>query len=400
MIIDGDGALFTDDLLAKGETGGTDAAHQLQKHITKYTEDVCSDMNVEHARTFVYLAINMAGMASSLEKTGVLKSKNDLAPFMRAFCLAQPLYSVVDVGHGKERADHKCRQLFDAMVRVPQCKHVIFGPCHDAGYVTVLESYKSYASKISLFETTPAVPSFRQLGYKFCPRPEVFRSEPLLEPPSVSENCGSPASGSNIISTARLGTATKAHNPSKRFQISAIARITTAPTYVLLNASRQRVDESLPKYDAESYERYNQKIINNNGKKFCSEYHLRNNCEWGKGCTYEHGSRLPEAEVTVLKHKARNSKCKSGLQCREIDCPYGHICLSGGRPCKHKDTCNLVDTHHFDPVSGAPHWAPVKTVPYENADIHFSTPVSKLTRMERKRTCRLRSQNLNFWTTP
>ncbi|KAL0764043.1 hypothetical protein CaCOL14_013370 [Colletotrichum acutatum] len=46
---------------------------------------------------------------------------------------AQPLFSFIDVGTGKESADHKIREMLCIMVRIGQCKLVFSGPCHDNG---------------------------------------------------------------------------------------------------------------------------------------------------------------------------------------------------------------------------------------------------------------------------
>lgn len=52
---------------------------------------------------------------------------------------AQPLFNIIDVGNGKERADHKLREMLRLYVPIAQCKHIFFAPCHDNGYLTVFE---------------------------------------------------------------------------------------------------------------------------------------------------------------------------------------------------------------------------------------------------------------------
>lgn len=291
MIIDGDGALFNNNFLAKGERGGAEAAHQLQRHIEKYIQANCSTLDMESARIFVCLNINMAGMASIYEKHGLLETSHDFASFMRSFCVAQPLFSVVDVGHGKERADHKCRQLFDTMIRVPHCKHIIFGPCHDTGYVTVLESYRLYTPKITLLETTPAHARFRELGYKLASFKEVFRSDPLLGPNTAIKKTAS----STTPSMSRYPTPTTTQ-PKSTWASSAKGSISFSnpdakadakpgvkTKYALLNALGQRLDKILPKWDYEDTQRFKQKIADH-GKNFCNGYHLRGKCESTDSC--------------------------------------------------------------------------------------------------------------------
>jgi hypothetical protein len=40
---------------------------------------------------------------------GIFKNPNEMAPFARAFSLNKSLFSMIDVGSGRERADHKVR---------------------------------------------------------------------------------------------------------------------------------------------------------------------------------------------------------------------------------------------------------------------------------------------------
>src|SRR5262245_53402541 len=69
----------------------------------------------------------------------------------------------------------------------PTCKHIIFGGCHDAGYLLNLDQYKHTADKaahITLLESTPAfrgftnLPNFRRTRFDL-----VFRNTPVPEYP-------------------------------------------------------------------------------------------------------------------------------------------------------------------------------------------------------------------------
>jgi hypothetical protein len=51
----------------------------------------------------------MEGLSHKLRSLGILKTPNEMAPFARAFSLNKSLFSLLDVGSGKERADHKVR---------------------------------------------------------------------------------------------------------------------------------------------------------------------------------------------------------------------------------------------------------------------------------------------------
>jgi hypothetical protein len=67
----------------------------------------------------------------------------------------------------------------------PTCRHIIFGGCHDAGYLLNLEQFKHNERKaagITLLETTPAFRGFAELShFKHARFESVFRSQPLPE---------------------------------------------------------------------------------------------------------------------------------------------------------------------------------------------------------------------------
>ena len=57
----------------------------------------------------VQIFYNMEGLSHKLKSVGIFKNPNEMAPFARAFSLNKSLFSFIDVGSGKERADHKVR---------------------------------------------------------------------------------------------------------------------------------------------------------------------------------------------------------------------------------------------------------------------------------------------------
>ncbi|KAJ0145640.1 hypothetical protein CTA2_1004 [Colletotrichum tanaceti] len=114
VIIDGDGAVFQEALLKRGAEGGAEAGYLLE------------DWNI-----IVQVVLNVDGLAKKLHAAGIAPNTagvRTLLEFARGFGRAQPLFSFVDVGAGKESADHKIREMLRVMVRVTQCRHVFFGP--------------------------------------------------------------------------------------------------------------------------------------------------------------------------------------------------------------------------------------------------------------------------------
>ncbi|KAI7285903.1 hypothetical protein KC345_g1484 [Hortaea werneckii] len=90
-VLDGDGAIFQDFLYSQGKDGGAEAAHiqRLRRSIV------------------VYVILNLQGLGMKLASENIISNPNELAAFGRAFGAAQPHFNFIDVGAGKERADHK-----------------------------------------------------------------------------------------------------------------------------------------------------------------------------------------------------------------------------------------------------------------------------------------------------
>lgn len=149
----------------------------------------------------VQIYANFEGLSRKLNNIGWLKSPQELHTFARAFSCNQPLFSFVDVGMGKERADHKLKEMFRLFFQNVQCKHIIFGGCHDNGYIpkyvlcnknsalthSLSESLEQYShdptakDRISLLESTTAEYGYQSLGFNIIRFRPVFRSEPLPE---------------------------------------------------------------------------------------------------------------------------------------------------------------------------------------------------------------------------
>lgn len=54
---------------------------------------------------------NFEDLSRKLAHVGIFKSPSELHMFARAFSISQALFNFVDVGRGKERADHKIKGI-------------------------------------------------------------------------------------------------------------------------------------------------------------------------------------------------------------------------------------------------------------------------------------------------
>ncbi|KAK4237938.1 hypothetical protein C8A03DRAFT_44263 [Achaetomium macrosporum] len=386
VVIDGDGAVFREDLIARGEEGGGEAAHELHQQLKAYFHDNPAFSNIEVI--FVHVVLSVDGLSRALHASGTLPITDyaALTKFGRGFCRAQPFFSFTDVGYGKEQADHKVRKLFEFMERNIQCRCLILGGCHDNGYATFLESFRNN-HKICLLETTPPAADFRKLSFKRVSFPSVFRSEPVPSKPTIppgfappatpgtlyassrsspplpnsgngitslpspaptaSPNAGPPASlatSKSEASTSSYATVGRSNAPIT-INIASQKKSAVSRPYITFNRNDQRVDVPLPKADPNAVRAFEEKM-HANGKNFCNRYYLMNNCK-SANCSFYHGERLSAAEMLVLRHKTRNLVCSSGHQCREVSCNLGHHCSNPGS-CYFGSNCRFAEMHGMD----------------------------------------------------
>ncbi|KAI1204833.1 uncharacterized protein F4807DRAFT_445888 [Annulohypoxylon truncatum] len=387
-IIDGDGACFREDWIIKGAEGGAIAAQQLRLDIKQHLKDIYPNVNVDLWNIIVQITLNLEGLSRKLEKIGFVRTLNDLPAFTRGFSRAQGLFSIIDVGWGKEQADFKVRETLRLMVHNLQCKHIIFGPCHDRGYIVELRPYQletSISTKLSLLETTPAPRDFQELRLRRVRFGDVFRSEPLPDgPPSTPPVMLSPtrpktpmnpsgitsgisssmasgitssiASNTTPITLSRIPSTWDTPPPtikeSRKFtstQDNSARSTTPPPKYCVINFSGQRIDEEIPFCDSDAEYRLQMRtareemIMKKRGP--CNRWHLNATCDITQ-CPYYHGERLSLGEQIVLRRKARSKLCARGGACRDVDCFWGHHCRYGGK-CVRRD-CIFNGTHEVD----------------------------------------------------
>ena len=345
-------------------------ANAIRHHLQSIYKNSSEDWTI-----VVQIILNMEGLGKKLVACKIIGSVSDLSLFGVGFNRAQSQFCIIDVGQGKERADYKVREAFRLFSRMPQCKHLYFGPCHDSGYVPLLEPYHrdaAYQSKVTLIETTKAEPGF--LPFQRIKLGTIFRSEALPARPNpnfsahtppvvatmpLSSTAGMPPPSNSQTSSPQLAQA--AHPAPSSWAAMSKSGASTGKTiditpakkaprkHILLNSNYDRLDEPLPPVQQQYVKKFNERIRD---KNCCNNYHLKGFCSNGDGCNFQHGDRLSDGEQRVLRHKARSIKCNSGSWCEEFDCPYGHRCKFGGKDCSN-DECRFFDTHHVDPV-GAP----------------------------------------------
>jgi hypothetical protein len=296
-----------------------------------------------------------------------------LIKFSQAFNLAKPLFNFIDVGPGKEHADHKLREYLRLYLSNVQCKRVYFAGCHDTGYIPVLEEYSSdttQATKITLIETRNYDRRFTRLGLGKTSMEEVFDAvlppdveattsrggpqivrsiaEPSItaatSPPVITMPLSPRTQPTATASYAKVGRAAQSNTPAV---LSIAPSKSTEPMkFLMLNASDQRIDQVLPKFTPIASDTFNKKV-DQNGQNFCNRFHIGGRCSIVH-CSHVHGPRLSGPILLVLKHRARAQHCASRTNCYDIDCTSAHHCIYGAARCF--GNCGLTDTHNMDLV--------------------------------------------------
>ncbi|KAL8892763.1 MAG: hypothetical protein Q9215_000355 [Flavoplaca cf. flavocitrina] len=266
---DGDGYIFRDDFLDKNEVGGRLVADELLAQVNHYIKGL--NLDVESTDVVVRAYANLRGLGKACVKNNSMKSTADLGLVANGFTSRYPLFDFVDVGLGKERADHKIRESFRFYIESSQCKHVLLGICHDSGYVPFFEEFvanESVRNRVTLLEGYQVSPAIRNLGFKRKVRfPSVFA--PGWTP--IAHNSGDQAQTPTPATASRV---TKAP-----FQCSAVDASRLGP--IMKNEQGKRIDKHL-RVDPGAVQALMEKNL-------CTWFYLKGFCA---GCDRNHAHRL------------------------------------------------------------------------------------------------------------
>ena len=125
VLIDGDGMIFDDYLMAKGETGGKEAAAALWAAIREYISQTVPELSPDY-KIVTRIYANLKGLGEVCHRVGILENPALIEQFARGFTGSKQLFDFIDVGIGKDRADDKIagmsylNMLLSGMVLTPR----------------------------------------------------------------------------------------------------------------------------------------------------------------------------------------------------------------------------------------------------------------------------------------
>ncbi|ORX34815.1 hypothetical protein BD324DRAFT_663180 [Kockovaella imperatae] len=397
VLLDGDGLIFADHLLKQGFPGGQKAAHMLLSALPKLiahakmargnAHEAPPDLTVdakglivaegeeghqeaietkELGSVVVQLFLNKSGFGNILVKNGSVASWGMYEAFLQGFSAAHELFTVIDVGTGKEASDAKIRDFLKLYVKNAQCESVILGASHDNGYATTLSSLQteSLLSKLLLLKGySDLAPQLRQHSSRVVSIPSLFRTSRIALSPqtfstvtqrsessvvalnvpktlvtdSISEESDSISDSDseeilewsdaprNLRHTAQIGLA-KSSTKSSAFKKSRSARDKVNEASTKSGSSKASVLENIvsedewkvaKKANKKSGQKANsgdrraaEKSIRTLVPRPCHAYYLSNaGCGSGHACAYGHDYDLSEDQVAELAKLTKALLC-------------------------------------------------------------------------------------------
>ncbi|KAM0334997.1 hypothetical protein ACHAQA_000031 [Verticillium albo-atrum] len=350
---DADAYMFKPEYYCRSD-GGQKAAHDLQAAVKHYIGQTMPELSRQPIVLKAFA--NADGLAETLVRSKITRTTKDLWDFAMNFSQACGTFDFVLVGSGKDRADEKIKELLQLFFENPSCCHIIFGACHDNGYVRTLEKVvasEEAKDRLTLLHSFHVGREFGPLNIKkSTTMGAIFRTEPLSAPVSpvlssipTAGQCSTASSASDArpanqwaLSWARAVALQDAGQPgamaARGSPVSSRKLVDLPPGTILVNAQNQRVDAELPLCSEDATARLHRKTVGLN-LRFCRMFQLSGVCYNKKSCEYSHAS-MPEDEKIVYRYFVRRQRCHIGPGCRDRMCSYGHHCSCKQQKCKLK----------------------------------------------------------------
>ncbi|KAJ4289701.1 hypothetical protein N0V90_011030 [Kalmusia sp. IMI 367209] len=301
--------LFQDALLqAAAHDGGSEAASRLQHAVRDHIASLYGNSGNWPIMVQIYLSLDK--LAQKLASVNLIQKPSDLRTFAQGFSLNQSLFTIVDVGHGKERADHKIKvkaaritllestPAWRGFVELPNFKRTSFDevfrntPLPDFGTTSYSHApvQPPISAPIQHMTRTMASPSpppgFRNPPPGFPAAPPGFSNSmhgtPTISSPAttVSSLAANPTPEPGEASWATVG---KSGNPPNE-NISIAPKTKSNKKWAYYNKDGYRLDEPLPPRDKTASDAIDIRM-KKGGKNLCNHWHL--NRDLGHQCSFE-----------------------------------------------------------------------------------------------------------------
>ncbi|KAJ4509760.1 hypothetical protein HRR83_006918 [Exophiala dermatitidis] len=352
VLLDGDGMIFTKDLLCKGENGGKEAASNISSAVDAFVAQHLPHLRSPNVVTRIYA--NVKSLSETLSKLKIIERTSLLDEFARGLNSAELSFDFVDAG---SRSKEKVRDQFNSHLYNCHCHQIILGCSSDSHYTNLLEETAQDATvldHVTILESVPFDKDFLALKdhFKTLKMENVFRNTklgpcPMPKGPLQAVTATLPAL-SRVESNGTSGTASGSSTPAMTWATmtaqpfipsapasKASTTRTSTPTSmrspeavvskpvtkgIERNRYGQRVDKvdsSIPNHEIQRIKKLKLcNIFYLQGPSFCTS----------NNCSHSHTYPLSKGERSVLREVARMTPCYYKLDCSDPECIYGHRC--------------------------------------------------------------------------
>jgi len=293
MLLDGDGAIFSAHLIGQGQKGGHTAAQLLSDATLQHT---AANYDSRALQLWVYVFFNKRGLIDTFRRAGFAALIGKFEDFIMGFNQATERFLMVDVGSTKEAADAKLKVYLEDEIRLPETFKIIFGGCHDNGYVANLHSQitAGFKDKLILLKSyTEMAGGIAALGLPSLAIPDLFMPHKIEDIPSSPTGTRLPKDVFNSPLSGNVNLGFNATPP-------------VTPRLINPNVAIQKQKPTL-----------------------CTLFYMKS-CKFGNGCKFAHDYVLTDAQREDFAKFTKKTPCPtalSGGQCKFGDgCCYGHVC--------------------------------------------------------------------------
>jgi hypothetical protein len=214
-------------------------------------------------------------------------------------------------------------------LRNHNCKHILLGVSHDAGYAPFLDEVlrdESITRRVTILEGPPIVRELSQTGVRVINFNSLFRTEKLIDrstSPMQSTTVQSHPSPSTWAGVTSISTPPGISIPLAVTKNGTTAT-TPAPRKSAWSPGPRGLDEPIT-VNAAVLDKVKRRTSSN---KLCNNHYLRGPCAKGDDCCFEHNYKPSEEELKAISFLTRLNPCVNGQDCELEYCIYGHHCPS------------------------------------------------------------------------
>ncbi|KAI9051371.1 hypothetical protein LZ554_004418 [Drepanopeziza brunnea f. sp. 'monogermtubi'] len=333
VLIDGDGMIFNENLVRLGIEGGKQAATALRNMVLENCHDLTDQIEV-----MAKVCANIGGLSKAMRRDGSIDNPEDLREFTLGFSQGKASFDFIDVGHGKERADSKIKECMRWHLRNHNCKQILLGISHDAGYAPFLDEVVSHEDRgrITIIEGPPVVRELRATGIQIINFNNIFRTEKLVDrlAPTPSEQVPSTWAGVTSITSPIRSDSPVSIKAGSTTTISLKKQTPTpTPAKPVWTPEPRGLDPPIT-VNAAVLDKIKRRT---NSNKLCNNHYLRGPCAKGDECCFEHKYKPTDEDLKAIAYLTRLNPCLNGQDCELEYCIYGHHCPSVTFPAGSKE---------------------------------------------------------------